>query len=332
MGLKIAILGGSGYIGGEALRLLLAHSQVTVSAVTANEHAGKSLAEVHPNLRGVTDLSFVGIADLPPCEAYLLSLPHGEAAQIVPRLPQQAKMVDLSGDFRLKESSLYERYYKIHHPAPHLLKDFVYGIPEIARGRIREATKVAVGGCFATATILALHPLIPYLEGPVVVDGKTGSSGSGAKPTERTHHPFRSSSLFAYEPFHHRHVPEIVAALGGKVDLFFQPHSAPMVRGVFISAYATVTKTFTDTDLRDLYSKAYSGERFVRLIKDSPNVNWVKGSNYIDIGFSVDGRRVVVWSALDNLIKGGAGQGIQCLNLMCGFPEEMGLALVPAHP
>ncbi len=323
---RVVVIGASGYIGGEAVRLLLGHPEVDLVAVTANENAGRRLDEVQPNLRGYSDLVYS--KEWPEADAYVLSLPHGGAMEVVPKL--KGKVVDLSGDFRLKDPAVFERYYKTPHKAPELLKQFATGIPEINRGRIRESRLVAAGGCFASAAILSLHPLRELAAGRVIVDGKTGSSGSGSKPGEKTHHPFRSTSFFAYETFHHRHTPEIEQASG--LEVLFQPHSTPLVRGVFTTSYVPLKRAMTDDEVLALFRQAYGNDRFVRLCKGTANVNHVKGSNFIDLGVAAHGTTAIVFAAIDNLVKGGAGQGVQCLNLMFGLPEEAGLLAPPAQP
>lgn len=325
--IKAVVVGASGYIGGEALRLLLGHPEVHLAAVTGNESAGKRIDEIQPNLRGFTDLVYQ--KEIPgDADVYVLSLPHGGAMDVVPKLP--GKIVDLSGDFRLKDPAVFEKYYKTPHKAPGLLAEVAYGIPEINRAQIKGARVVAAGGCFASAAILSLHPLRELVDGRVVVDGKTGSSGSGIKPGDKTHHPFRATSFFGYETFHHRHTPEIEQAAGVKV--LFQPHSTPLVRGVFTTSYVPLKREMTGDEVFDVFKKAYAGERFVRLSKGTSNVNHVKGSNFIDIGVVAEGRTAIVFAAVDNLVKGGAGQGVQCLNVMFGLPEDAGLSAPPAQP
>lgn len=330
--IRAAILGASGYIGGEAVRLLLGHPDIELTAIGANEQAGKALAEVQPNLRGFSTLKFRPNDEIRDgADVFLLSLPHGEAQKTVPKLPAEAKVVDLSGDFRLQDTVVWEKYYKQPHAAPALQKEFVTGIPEINRARIREATRVAAGGCFASCAILSCHPLVQakLAGGPIVIDGKTGSSGSGAKPGEKTHHPFRAGAFFAYEMFHHRHTPEIRQALGGH-EVLFQPHSAPMVRGVFTTSYVPLVREVPEEELLEVFRKAYAGEPFVRISKGTVNVAHVRESNFIDLGLAVNGRTAIVFGAIDNLVKGGAGQGVQCLNLMFGRPEDAGLRQAPA--
>jgi N-acetyl-gamma-glutamyl-phosphate reductase common form len=324
--IRTVVIGASGYIGGEAVRLLLGHPGVDLVAITANENAGKRLDEVQPNLRGFSDLVYA--KEWPEADAYLLSLPHGQAMSVVPKL--KGKVVDLSGDFRIKDPATFEKYYKVPHTAPDLLPKFAYGIPEINREAVRKATHVAAGGCFASAAIFSLWPLRELAAGRAIVDGKTGSSGSGAKPSEKTHHPFRSSSFFAYEPFHHRHVPEIEAASG--VEILFQPHSAPFARGVFTTSYVPLKRAMTPDEVLEVFRKAYAGERFVRVSRGTVNVNNIKGSNFVDLGVVAEGTTAIVFAAVDNLVKGGAGQGVQCLNAMFGRPEEEGLMTPPLHP
>ncbi len=328
--ITVAVLGASGYIGGEVVRLLLAHPDVELTTLTANEQAGKRLDEVQPNLRGLSSLAFEKFAGQ-KADAYFLSLPHGEAGSVVPNL--SGRVIDLSGDFRLTDRAAWEKHYKMPHPSWELQKEFAYGVPEINRARIREAKKVAVGGCFASAAILSNVPLVKagLVAGTIIIDGKTGSSGSGAKLSEKTHHPFRAASFFAYEPFHHRHTPEIRQALGGH-DVLFQPHSAPMVRGVFTTSYVPLRRAMTDDDALAVFKKVYEGEKFVRIAKGTPNVTHVANSNFIDIGVAANGTTAIVWAAIDNLIKGGAGQAVQCFNLMHGLDEDAGLRLVPGLP
>jgi N-acetyl-gamma-glutamyl-phosphate reductase len=324
--IRTCIVGASGYIGGEAVRLLLGHPHVDLVAVTGHESAGRRIDEIQPNLRGFTDLVYQ--KEIPDADAYVLSLPHGQAMEVAPKL--KGKVVDLSGDFRLQDVKVFEKYYKQPHRQPELLKQFAYGLPEINRARIREARHVAAGGCFASAAILSLWPLRDLADGRAVVDGKTGSSGSGIKPGEKTHHPFRATSFFGYEMFHHRHTPEIEQASGVKV--LFQPHSTPLVRGVFTTSYVPLRREMSQDEVLEVFRKAYAGERFVRINAGTSNVNHVKGSNFVDLGVCAEGRTAIVFAAVDNLVKGGAGQGVQCLNVMFGLPEDAGLSAPPAQP
>jgi N-acetyl-gamma-glutamyl-phosphate reductase len=347
MRIRVGIFGGSGYGGAELLRILLFHPSAEVALVTANEHAGKAVGEVHRNLHGLTDLRFVkapedfeGLGEL---DCVFLALPHGQALEIAPRLPAGVKVVDLSGDFRLRDAEEFREHYGREHTAAELQREFVYGLTEFNREEIKRARLVSNPGCFATATLLGLGPLAASgaLRGRVVVDAKTGSSGSGAKPAANTHHPQRANSFYAYKPFTHQHVPEIEQALravGAEGDwsseLVFMTHSLPVSRGIFASIYAELEEgaSMTGEDLAAVYRDFYSDAFFVRLVPGSPDINWVKTTNFCDLGFAARGRQVAVFSAIDNLVKGAAGQAVQNMNLMFGLEEKAGLMLVGGNP
>ncbi|HYN86626.1 MAG TPA: N-acetyl-gamma-glutamyl-phosphate reductase [Pyrinomonadaceae bacterium] len=340
--IKVGIFGGSGYGGAELLRVLLFHPNAEVAFVTANEHAGKSVGEVHKNLRGFTALEFArapeDLRELERLDCLFLALPHGQALEVAPRLPPKLKVVDLSGDFRLDDASEFASAYGREHTAAELQREFVYGLTELNREKIRGARLVSNPGCFATATALALAPLVAggHLVGRVVVDAKTGSSGSGAKPAANTHHPQRANSFYAYKPFTHQHVPEIEQTLRAAGDwaseLVFMTHSLPVSRGIFASVYAETRQELTADDARQLFADFYAGSFFVRLVEGSPDINWVKNSNFCDIGFAARGRQLVVFSAIDNLVKGAAGQAVQNMNLMFGLEETTGLMWAGGNP
>jgi N-acetyl-gamma-glutamyl-phosphate reductase common form len=340
--LRVSIFGGSGYGGAELLRILLLHPAVEIALVTANEHAGKSVGEVHRNLLGLTNLSFTRapeeIGKLDELDYLFLALPHGQAMEIVPRLPPAVKVIDLSGDFRLSDGESFEEHYGRAHTAMEAQADFVYGLTETNRERITRAQRISNPGCFATATLLGLAPLVSHnlLSGRVIVDAKTGSSGSGAKPAANTHHPQRMNSFYAYKPFTHQHVPEIeqeLRAVGDWTsDLVFMTHSLPVARGIFASIYTETKKEMTTAQARSLFADFYSDSFFVRLVEGSPDINWVKTTNFCDIGFAARGRSLVVFTALDNLVKGAAGQAVQNMNLMAGLDEKTGLLLTGSNP
>ncbi|HEX8686655.1 MAG TPA: N-acetyl-gamma-glutamyl-phosphate reductase [Pyrinomonadaceae bacterium] len=346
MRIRVGIFGGSGYGGAELLRILLLHPNAEVALVTANEHAGKAVAEVHRNLHGLTPLRFEKAPEdfesLSKLDCLFLALPHGQALEIAPRLPTGLKVVDLSGDFRLRDAAEFREHYGREHTAAELQREFVYGLTEFNREEIRQARLVANPGCFATATLLGLGPLAASgaLKGRVVVDAKTGSSGSGAKPAANTHHPQRSNSFYAYKPFAHQHLPEIEQALGAlggagggrPGELVFMTHSLPVSRGIFASIYAEVAEEMSAEGLAALYADFYRGSFFVRLVNGSPDINWVKMTNFCDIGFAARGRQVAVFSAIDNLVKGAAGQAVQNMNLMFGLEEKSGLMLAGGNP
>ncbi|HLM23727.1 MAG TPA: N-acetyl-gamma-glutamyl-phosphate reductase [Pyrinomonadaceae bacterium] len=337
--IRVGIFGGSGYGGSELLRLLLFHPDVELVFVTANEQAGKPVGEVHRNLNGLTQLNFVKAPeDLTGIDCVFLALPHGQAMELVPRLPPHIKAIDLSGDFRLRDQALFEKHYKQPHTAMSSQAGFVYGLTETNREAIRQARLIANPGCFATATLLGLAPLVAnhLLSGRVVVDAKTGSSGSGAKAAANTHHPQRMNSFYAYKPFTHQHVPEIEQELEHIGDwtseLVFMTHSLPVARGIFASIYAEVKREMTDDELRQIFAGYYHDSFFVRLVNGSPDINWVKTTNFCDLGFAARGKQVVIFSAIDNLVKGAAGQAVQNMNLMFGLDEKTALMLPGTNP
>lgn len=342
MKIRVGIFGGSGYGGAELLRILLFHPHAEVAFVTANEHAGKSVAEVHKNLYGLTDLRFERAAEdveqLRDLDCVFLALPHGHALDLAPRLPADVRVIDLSGDYRLSDAGEFASHYGREHTSMELQTEFVYGLTEVNREAIKTARLVSNPGCFATATLLGLAPLAAHnlATGRVVVDAKTGSSGSGAKPAANTHHPQRMNSFYAYKPFAHQHVPEIEQTLRRVGDwtneFIFMTHSLPVARGIFASIYVETKEELTADAARDLYADYYRGSFFVRLVSGSPDINWVKTTNFCDIGFAARGKQIVIFSTIDNLVKGAAGQAVQNMNLMYGLEETTGLKLIGTNP
>jgi N-acetyl-gamma-glutamyl-phosphate reductase len=342
--IRVGIIGGSGYGGGELLRLLAGHGKAEVFAVTSRSSAGCPVADAHPSLLGTTKLSFTDreaaeVATEVDC--LFFALPHGETATRMAAVFDSApdvRVVDLSGDFRLKDAAAWESAYEREHPCPDLVPEFVYGLCEANRKQIATATRVANPGCFATGAALALLPLAEAgrLAGSVVVNGVTGSSGSGAAPKAGTHHPERASDFRAYRPLAHQHEPEITMALADAGAAGFRlamvPHSAPLVRGIFTTAYVFPDSPLSAERLREIYVSRYGPERFIRLRDDSPRLAVVAGTNWCDIGVASRDDAVVVLSAIDNLVKGMAGQAVQNMNLMFGLPEDEGLRFPGMHP
>jgi N-acetyl-gamma-glutamyl-phosphate reductase len=340
---KAAVVGGSGYGGAEIIRRLLMHPEVELVRVASIDYVGEPLGAAHPSLEGRTDLKFEGLSASEAArgmDVVLLGLPHKVSAQsAVEIMATGARIVDLSGDFRLRDAAVYEKYYGAKHPHPGELSSgkFVYGLPELSREAIRGAKYVASPGCFATTIELALLPLAKagLLSGPVEVVGITGSSGSGVAPSTGTHHPVRANNLKTYKPLEHQHIPEILQTLGDAgakgVTLRFVPVSAPLSRGILATCFAHVDESVSADAVRALYAEAYAGEPFVRVpAKRLPEVVAVKGTNYAEVGVQPgdvrDGKRTVAcFGATDNLVKGGAGQAIQSMNLMLGLDERLTL-------
>jgi LysW-gamma-L-alpha-aminoadipyl-6-phosphate/LysW-L-glutamyl-5-phosphate reductase len=339
---RAAVIGGSGYGGAEMIRRLLLHPDVELVRVASVDLVGEPLSAAHPSLEGRTDLVFQDLAPAVAAEGMdvvLLGLPHKVTAQKVPAIVAlpSVRVVDMSGDFRLLDPAAYETYYGQKHPHPELLSRFVYGLPELNRERIRSARFVASPGCFATAIELSLLPLARagLLDGVVHVQGITGSSGSGAAPQATTHHPTRAGNLRAYKPLWHQHVPEIVEALAGAgardLQLRFVPVSAPLVRGILATSFVELPEAWTEERLAALYRETYAGEPFVRVpARRLPEVAAVSGSNFAEVGVAAGpawrGKRTVTAiAAIDNLVKGGAGQAIQNMNLVLGLDERTSL-------
>jgi len=358
--IKIAIFGGSGYGGSELLRILLFHPNAEIVLVTANEHAGKAVGEVHKNLLGLTDLRFEkapeDLSALENIDVAFFALPHGQALQLVPQLPNSVKVVDLSGDFRINDAEVFQKFYKLERDANDLQKQFVYGLTETNREAIKAANRIANPGCFATAALLALAPMVKsgLLAGKIIVDAKTGSSGSGAKAAANTHHPQRMNSFYAYKPFAHQHVPEIqqhLSEVGAfENDFIFMTHSLPVSRGIFVSCYLETKDEISNEELKEIYGKFYKPSEseqiqdpkskiqnqtdsfFVRFVEGSPDINWVKTTNFCDIAAHSIGNQIVVFSAIDNLVKGASGQAVQNMNLMFGLDERTGLIFAGSNP
>lgn len=334
---KVALIGGTGYGGAEILRRLLFHPQVEVVRVTAADNIGKRVGEVHLNLAGLTELRFEQLA---PKEAaagvdvVFLAMPHKVTAKVAMELFElPVRIVDLSGDFRLRSAAEYREFYGVDHPAPERLGTFAYGLPELNRDAIRGARYISSPGCFATTIALGLTPLAKagLLQGPIRTVAATGSSGSGANPQLTTHHPLRAVNLRTYKPLGHQHQPEILQTLrdagASGIALEFVPVSAPLPRGILASSFVDVAESVTEEQLARAWGAAFTAEHFIRVVEGRyPEVAAVSGSNYVEVGFKLGeafgGRRsVVCFSALDNLVKGGAGQAIQAFNVMMGFEE-----------
>ena len=349
--MRIGIIGGSGYVGSELLRLLLMHPEVEVTMVTSRQSAGEFIFNVHPNLRGLTQLKFVpqDMAELQKnCDLIFTATPHGGSVNLVPKLLEAGlKVIDMSADFRLKNPADYETYYGWTHAHPEMLNQAAYGLPELHREEIKKANLVACPGCEATAAILALAPIVKaglVDKDKIVVDLKVGSSGGGSKPNLASHHPERFSGVRPYKVVGHRHIAEVeqeLNALGSEqVKISFTPHAVNMVRGILATIHSFPKQPIASKDLWKALRGMYGTEPFVRLVKyqkgpyQLPDPKITMGTNYCDVGFEIDehANRLILFSALDNMCKGAAGQGVQCLNIVMGIDETTGLKSTGFHP
>ncbi len=329
--MDIGIIGGSGYTGGELLRLLAGHPEANVVAVTSRSKKGQKVSETHTHLRKIYDLEFedVNASEVASrSDIVLTAVPHGTAMQVVPVLLEAGtKVIDLSADYRLNHM-VFEKIYKIKHTDP---REAVYGIPEL-HPEVSEQSFIANPGCYPTGASLAAAPLADagVIE-LAVFDSKSGISGAGAEPTEVSHYPNMAENIQAYKLTSHRHRAEIVQELT-KLDpdiknISFTPHVIPSVRGILTTAHIFAKKELSEQDVGNIYRDFYGDKPFIRLIKGIPMLTGVRGSNFCDIGFEIekDSNRIVIISAIDNLVKGASGQAIQNMNLMFGLPETAGL-------
>ncbi|MGQ9834182.1 MAG: N-acetyl-gamma-glutamyl-phosphate reductase [Candidatus Villigracilaceae bacterium] len=341
---SVSIIGGSGYGGGELLRLLLGHPNVEVKQVTSRSHLGEYVYQVHPNLRKRTQLKFSDPAQVEPVDVLFLAQPHGQAQHHIDEYAALAgKIVDLSADFRLRDAALYEQWYGEKHAAPEWLSKFVYGLPELHREELKTADYVSGVGCNATASNLALLPLVKAdlidLSAPVIIEIKVGSSESGAEGNTGSHHAERASVIRTFSAFGHRHTAEVIQEMGLR-DVSLTMTAVDLVRGVLATAHVQVKPGVTNKDLWKAYRAAANENPFVRVAKESrgiyrvPEPKILAGSNYADIGFEFDEStgHVVSICAIDNLMKGAAGTAVQCLNLMMGWEETLGLEFAGLHP
>ena len=349
--MKVGIIGASGYVGGELLRILLSHPDVEVACATSRKHAGQYIFRVHSNLRSMTNLQFIdqNIEEVVKnSDLVFTAVPHGSAVDIMPRLVQSGiKIVDMSADFRLKDPQGYVKWYGYDHPNPELLSKFIYGLPELRREQIKLSSLVSCPGCMALTSILALSPLVRERivdTSKMIVDAKIGSSGGGAHESAGTNHAERYGVIRPYKPVGHRHTAEVEQELGiicdSKVIVSMSMHGVNIVRGILCTGHVFLNRVVTVQELWKIYRKSYGEEPFVRLVMDKqgiyryPDPKVVVGSNYCDIGFEIDDRasRLVVMAATDNLVKGAAGNGVQCMNLMLGLDERSGLRAASIHP
>jgi len=349
--MKVGVVGASGYVGGELLRLLVVHPKVEVSMVTSRQKAGEYVHRIHPSLKGFIDLTFSPL-DMEKlvnsCDIVFTSVPHGKSNKIVNELYGRGmKIIDLSADFRLKNPKDYVKWYGWEHPFPELLSKSVYGVPELHREDIKKSQLVSCPGCMAVTSLLALKPLIENNlidTEHIIVDSKIGSSGAGVKANAGTHHAMRYGVIRPYKPAKHRHTGEIEQELGlvakKTIKVGMSPHAVNIVRGILTTNHTFLRKPMSDLELWKVYRNSYRGEPFLRLIRDKkglykfPDPKFLIGSNFCDIGFDIDedNQRLVSLSASDNLMKGAAGSAIQNMNVLYGFDETEGLKYTPLTP
>lgn len=343
--MNVAVVGAAGYSGIEAIRWVLAHPELRLTVATSTADAGRGVADLYPALSRFTELEFTEPdtdAIIASAQVALLAVPHTAAMAIAPALLDAGVTVfDLSADFRLNDPDVYSSWYGTPHTAPELLSDAVYGLPELHRTALRGAKLVACPGCYPTATALAALPLLSsgaWAGGPVLVDAKSGVSGAGRSPQASSHFVSANESVTPYKVGSHRHTPEIEQTLstaaGTTVDVLFTPHLVPMTRGLLSTVYLSVIEGFTTADALALYRAQYDAEPFVRVAEppSMPSTSEVAGTNRAVVGLHVDerSRTLVAACAIDNLGKGAAGQAIQCLNVVFGYPETAGLDTPPA--
>ena len=342
----VSIVGGSGYGGGELLRLLLAHPCVEVKQVTSRSHLSEYVYQVHPNLRKRTQLKFSDPDTLEPVDILFLAQPHGQAQQHIEEYARLApKIIDLAADFRLRDAAFYEQWYGEKHAAPQWLSKFVYGLPELHRAEMGTASYVSGVGCNATASNLALLPLVKAdlldTSIPVYIEIKVGSSESGAEGNTGSHHAERANVIRTFSAFGHRHTAEVIQEMGmnaGRVSLTMT--AVDLVRGVLATAHAKVKPGVTTKDLWKAYRAAAGENPFLRIVKEQrgiyrvPEPKILAGTNYADLGFELDesSGHVVSMCAIDNLMKGASGSAVQCMNLMMGWEETTGLEFMGLHP
>ncbi|HXF83626.1 MAG TPA: N-acetyl-gamma-glutamyl-phosphate reductase [bacterium] len=342
---RVSIIGASGYGGGELARLLAGHPEVELVHLTAETRAGEAMADLYPNLRGFT-AAVTEPADAAAIardsDVVFLALPNGRAMTLAPHLVPRARVIDLGADFRFRDARVYEQWYATPHAAPELLADAVYGLTEFRRAAIRRARLVGNPGCYPTAALLAALPLLQagvVEPAPLVIDAKSGVSGAGRSATLGTHFAEVNENVKPYNVVAHRHTPEIEQELAALAEapaaVAFIPHLIPMTRGILATVYLRARGTLSTEQGTAILREAYAGEPFVRVLADAlPQTKATSGSNFCDVAVRVDARTgtVIAMAALDNLVKGASGQAVQNMNVMLGFPEELGLRSPGLYP
>ena len=345
--IKAGIIGATGYAGGELVRILTGHKDVEIKWYGSRSYIDKKYAEVYQNMFQIVDDKCMddnmeALAD--EVDVIFTATPQGLCASLVnEEILSKVKIVDLSADFRIKDVATYEEWYKIQHPTPQFIPEAVYGLCEINREAEKKARLVANPGCYPTCSTLSIYPLLKeglIDPGTIIIDAKSGTSGAGRGAKVDNLYCEVNENIKAYGVANHRHTPEIEEQLsyaaGQPVLINFTPHLVPMNRGILITAYASLKKEVSYEEVKAAYDKYYANEKFVRVLEKDvcPQTKWVEGSNYVDVNFKIDPRtkRVIMMGAMDNLVKGAAGQAVQNMNLMFGLKESEGLELVPMFP
>ncbi|MBQ7475900.1 MAG: N-acetyl-gamma-glutamyl-phosphate reductase [Selenomonadaceae bacterium] len=343
---KVGIIGATGYAGAELLSILQRHPQVEIRHITSESHTGKKISEVYPHLRNICDMTLESLRDIEKIgtdsDFIFIALPHGHAMDVGKKLEHlPVRIIDLGADYRFDDVKIYEQWYKVEHT--HTDAQRVYGLAEIYREKIRDAKIIGNAGCFTTASILALAPVVKnnLVEfDTIIVDAKSGVSGAGRSPKLGNHFPELYDNFKAYNVAHHRHTPEIEQALsdlsGENVTINFTPHLVPMSRGILATCYAKLKADVDEKFLDETFQNFYGEEKFIRLLGRNayPETKFVRGSNYCDIAWHFDERtrRIIILSAIDNLVKGAAGQAVQNFNIAAGFDEATALDFAPMYP
>lgn len=345
--IKVGIIGSTGYAGGELARLLLQRDDIEIKWYGSRSYIGQKYASLYPNMYKIVDEECMddNMKELAgQVDVVFTATPQGLCASLVDEeILSKVKIIDLSADFRIKDVSVYEEWYKLTHASPQFLEEAVYGLPEVNRERVKKARLIANPGCFPTCSFLSVYPLVKEgLVDPdtIIIDAKSGTSGAGRGGKMDSLYCEVNENIKAYGVGTHRHTPEIEEQLsyaaGRPVTISFTPHLVPMNRGILVTAYGSLTKEVTYEEVRAVYDKYYKDEFFVRVLEKDvvPQTRWVEGSNFADVNFKIDPRtrRIVMMGAIDNMVKGAAGQAIQNMNLMFGLPENTGLKQIPVFP
>jgi len=344
--MKIGIIGSTGYAGQQLVCLLANHPEVNIEFLVSNSYVDMEYSDIYRNFKNRINMKCISIDQvdnyLSSVDVVFIALPHGKSMKIVPKLIEAGiKVIDFGADYRIKSQATYEEWYNLEHQSPNLLDSAVYGLPELHKEKIKSAQLIANPGCYPTASILALAPLVKAKlieQNSIIIDAKSGVSGAGRSLNTATLYGEVNESMKAYALASHRHTPEIKQELsnqfGDDVSVLFTPHLVPMNRGILATCYANLKEGITDKDVLELYEAFYKNHPFVRVSTDLPETRWVKNTNYCDISFKIDpfSNKIIVVSAIDNLMKGAASQAVHNMNLMCNLDETMGLSLISFLP